>query len=47
MGVAFGAVVFAKQRLVSDGECIRDLEIIATTAEWADVAGTVRYLPLR
>ncbi|MBD1936924.1 DUF5615 family PIN-like protein [Microcoleus sp. FACHB-68] len=45
-GVSFSGVIYAHQRLVSVGDCVRDLEIIAKTGTPEDFANCVQYLPL-
>ena len=45
-GESFCGVIFAHQRKVSLGKCIRDLEIIAQAGELEDLANRVEYLPL-
>ncbi len=45
--ITFPGVIFAHQMRVSIGECIRDLEIIATAGEPEDLRDRVEYLPLR
>lgn len=45
-GVAFYGLVFAQQRRVSLGMCVRDLELIAKGCEPEDMADRVWYLPL-
>ncbi len=44
--VSFAGVIYAHQRLVTVGDCIRDLEIIAKASEVEDLANCVQYLPL-
>ena len=45
-GTPFVGVVYAKQRAVSIGTCVRDLELIAIVYELDDMANRVEYLPL-
>jgi hypothetical protein len=45
-GVAFAGVIYAHQLKVTIGQCIRDLELIATVNEPEDCANQVIYLPL-
>jgi predicted nuclease of predicted toxin-antitoxin system len=46
-GAAFAGVVYAHQLKVTIGQCIRDLELLATVNEPEDCANRVEYLPLR
>ena len=45
-GIDFPGVIYAHQMMVSVGDCIRDLELIAKAGEIKDMANSVRYLPL-
>ncbi len=45
-GQAFAGVIYAHQRRVSVGQCVRDLELIATLGEESDVRDRVTFLPL-
>lgn len=45
-GVPFGGVVFARQRRVSVGVCIDDLELIAVAGEPEEFRDRVQFLPL-
>ena len=45
-GVPFSGVVYAHQLQVSIGGCVRDLELIATAADPADLRNQVIFLPL-
>jgi hypothetical protein len=45
-GVAFAGVIYAHQLKVTIGQCIRDLELIATVNEPEDCANQMIYLPL-
>jgi predicted nuclease of predicted toxin-antitoxin system len=44
---AFAGVIYAHQLEVTIGQCIRDLELIATAGESEDLVGRVEFLPLR
>jgi hypothetical protein len=46
-GHRFSGVVYAHQLQVRLGQCVRDLELIATIGEPDDFARHVYYLPLR
>ncbi len=46
-GHPFRGVIYAHQLQVTLGQCVRDLELIATAGEPDDFAGHVYYLPLR
>ena len=46
-GIAFAGVIYAHQLHVTLGQCIADLELIASIGEPADLANRVYYLPLR
>ena len=45
-GIAFGGVIYAHQQDVSIGQCVEDLEMIATAGTETDVLSRVMYLPL-
>ena len=45
-GVNFPGVIYAHQRVVTIGDCIRDLEIIAKASDKEDLVNRVQYLPL-
>ena len=45
-GVSFAGVVYGHQLKVTIGQCIRDLELIATANEPEDCANRVEFLPL-
>jgi len=45
-GIAFGGVVYARQRIVSIAVCVDDLELIAATADRSDLRDRVLFLPL-
>jgi Domain of unknown function (DUF5615) len=42
----FSGVIYSHQLLVSIGDCVRDLELIAKAANLQDFANCVYYLPL-
>jgi hypothetical protein len=44
--MSFAGVIYAHQQLVTIGNCIRDLEIIAKAIDPEDLANCVQYLPL-
>ena len=44
--IAFFGVIFAQQGVVSIGQCVKDLELIATLGDVKDVEDKVLYLPL-
>lgn len=44
--VWFSGIVYAHQLRVTIGVCVRDLELIAKSAEPQDLASCVEYLPL-
>ena len=46
LGIGFGGVIYAHQEVVSIGQCVQDLEVIATVGNEEDVAERVIYLPL-
>lgn len=46
LGINFPGVIYAHQQLVSIGDCIRDLELIAKLGELEEFTNTVQYLPL-
>jgi len=46
-GVHFVGVAYARQRRVSLGECIRDLELIAQASQPEEWVRRVEYLPLK
>ena len=46
-GEAFPGVIYAHQLMVTVGQCIRDLEVIALAGEPEDFVNRVEYLPLR
>ena len=46
-GDPFPGVIYAHQQDLSAGECVQDLELIAGACEPEELAGRVRYLPLR
>ncbi len=45
-GIYFPGVIYGHQMLVSIGDCIKDLELIAQVGKTEDLANSVRYLPL-
>jgi predicted nuclease of predicted toxin-antitoxin system len=45
-GVPFAGVVYGHQLQVTDGQCVRDLELIAKVMDPPDMANQVYYLPL-
>ena len=45
-GITFGGVIYAHQAEVSIGQCVEDLEMIASVGGESDVANQVIYLPL-
>jgi len=45
--VSFAGVIYAHQLRVTIGRCVKDLEIIASCGEPADLANQVLHLPLR
>jgi predicted nuclease of predicted toxin-antitoxin system len=45
-GEHFAGVIFAEQLGITIGQCINDLELIATVYEPEDIADRVEYLPL-
>lgn len=45
-GQSFGGVIYAHQLRSSIGQCIHDLEIIATVGEPSDLRNQVLFLPL-
>ncbi len=45
-GIFFAGVIYAHQQLISIGDCIRDLELIAKAANPEEFANYVQYLPL-
>jgi predicted nuclease of predicted toxin-antitoxin system len=46
VGVPFAGVVYAHQLGATIGQCVNDLELIASVYEPADMANNVVYLPL-
>jgi hypothetical protein len=46
-GRSFAGLVYAHQLHVTVGQCVRDLELIALSADPADLSSRVEYLPLR
>ena len=45
-GIPFSGVIYAHQRDVSIGTCVRDLELIAKVLEPEELQNRVEYLPL-
>lgn len=45
--IAFGGVIYAPQRVVSIGQFIEELELLAKAGQPEDFVNTVQYLPLR
>jgi len=45
-GEAFAGVVFARQRVVSIGQCVQDLELMAKVYDPVDMMNRVEHLPL-
>lgn len=43
---AFAGVIVAEQMGITIGQCINDLELIATVYEPSDIASGIEYLPL-
>jgi predicted nuclease of predicted toxin-antitoxin system len=46
-GMVFAGIVYGHQQNVTIGQCVRDLELLATVNEPEDCANRVEYLPLR
>lgn len=42
----FAGIVFAHQQRVTIGQCVRDLELLATVFDAHDIARRVEFLPL-
>jgi len=45
-GVPFAGVIYARQRRVTIGDCVRDLELIASVSDPSDLVNRVTFLPL-
>lgn len=45
-GIPFFGVIYGHRRVVTIGDCIRDLEILAKVSDPEDLANSVQYLPL-
>lgn len=45
-GIPFAGVIYAHQRLVTIGDCIQNLEIIAKASEPKELVDRVQFLPL-
>ena len=46
-GESFSGVIYARQRSVTIGKCIDDLELFAKVSEPEDFLNAVEYLPLK
>lgn len=46
-GVTFSGVIYAHQLLVTIGQCVADLELIAKAREPDELVNRVEYLPLK
>ena len=46
-GTDFTGVIYAKQNILTAGQCITDLELFALAGEPSDIANRIVYLPLR
>jgi hypothetical protein len=46
IGISFAGVIFAAQRAVTIGQCVRDLEIICQCSNPVDLFNQIIYLPL-
>jgi hypothetical protein len=46
VGEVFAGVVFARQQIVSIGQCVQDLESMAKVYDPVDMMNRVEYLPL-
>ena len=46
-GIPFGGVIYAHQLLVTIGQCVNDLELIAQVYSMEEVAERVFFLPLK
>jgi hypothetical protein len=42
----FIGIIYAHQKLASIGDCVRDLELIATASDLPDFLNHIEYLPL-
>ncbi|HZO25773.1 MAG TPA: DUF5615 family PIN-like protein [Chloroflexota bacterium] len=45
-GIPFAGVIYARQRRVTIGVCIHDLELIASASDPSDLENRVTFLPL-
>jgi Domain of unknown function (DUF5615) len=45
-GLSFGGVIYAHQLDITIGQCVRDLELVATVGEPTDAENQVIFLPL-
>jgi len=45
-GSSFAGIIYAPQQLVSIGDCVRDLELIARVCDLEDFIDYVQFLPL-
>jgi predicted nuclease of predicted toxin-antitoxin system len=45
-GIPFAGVIYAHQRIVTIGDCVRDLEVIAKASDLEDLLNRVQFLPL-
>lgn len=45
-GEAFAGVIFARQQVVSVGQCVQDLELMAKVYDPVDMMNRVEHLPL-
>lgn len=45
-GISFAGVIYAQQRVVTIGDCVRDLEIIVKASSPEDLVNLVQFLPL-
>jgi Domain of unknown function (DUF5615) len=46
-GQSFSGIVFGHQLLVSIGQCVHDLELLAVAVQPSELADRVQHLPLR
>jgi predicted nuclease of predicted toxin-antitoxin system len=45
-GTAFAGLIYAHQLQATIGQCVRDLELIATVGDPPDLANRIEFLPL-
>jgi predicted nuclease of predicted toxin-antitoxin system len=45
-GIPFAGVIYAQQRVVTIGDCVRDLEVMAKASDLEDLLNMVQFLPL-